>query len=162
MRAPKYATFPEIVRRTFRMLKLTSTILQLTDAAFQFYSHPQISSTALRERWDTSSVWVWLWGCLFFGPLCWCFIVTHTRHTTHTKTTKTLPTMTKPIWMDNGATMTSGLSAFSVITSTSRGQMLRKATRTERVQVHRHSLRQPGSLLVQRSGCSVNVHLTCE
>lgn len=63
-------------------------------------------------------------GLFFFFGLSLLMFYSHTHNTTtHTKTTKALPTMTKPIWMDNGATMTSGLSAFSVITSTSRGQM---------------------------------------
>lgn len=100
-------------------------------------------------------------GEFFLDPLCWCFIVTHTTHNTH-KNNKDLAHNDEAHldgqWCHNDQRPEHIFSNYLDISRTN----VRKATRTERVQVHRRSLRQPRSLLVQRSGCSVNVHLTCE
>lgn len=58
------------------MLTLTSITLRLTDAAFQVYSHAQISSTALTEMGHQLSLGVTLFFCsiflsfFFLGPVC--------------------------------------------------------------------------------------------
>lgn len=97
------------------MLKLTSTALRLTDAAFQFYRHTQLTPTAPREMGHQLN----LGGCLlllFFGPVCWRFMVTYT-------TTETLP---HNEGAPSGGTMVpqwpAALGTFSVITSTCAGQ----------------------------------------
>lgn len=144
------------------MLTLTSTILRVTQAAFHFYSHPQTSPTALSEMGHQLNLGATL---VFVGDFSFSFffwtrlLMFNGRKDNTRRQQRPCPTMKEPIGKDNGATMTSSLGTFSVITATSTGQTHK---RQQALSKFRYLFTSTCSPLARRSGCSVSVRLTCE